>query len=73
MPESRANNSARACLTEFIRLSELKCLYGDELVRLGGWPYHRKRVNRLGGVSQVNSSSSFVGKCIKSWLAPQGS
>ena len=71
-PFARANNSARACLTEMTRLGEPKCLYGDKLERLGGWPYHRKRVNRLGGVSHVNSSSSFVEKCIKSWLA-QGS
>jgi len=24
-------------------------LYGEKLARLGGWPYHRKRVTRLGG------------------------
>ena len=35
------DNSARACsnrlaLTELTRLGELKCLYGDQLARLGG-------------------------------------
>ena len=50
------------------RLGEPKCLYGGKLARLGGWPYHRKSVNRLGGVSHANSSS-FVRKCMKSWLA----
>ena len=49
--------------------------------RLGRWPYHRKRLTRLGGspfypsqlfVSRVNGSSSFVKKCWKTWLA-QGS
>ena len=48
------NNRARACsdrlsLTELTRLGEPKCLYGEKLARLGGWPYHRKRVTRLGG------------------------
>ena len=48
------DNSARACsgrlsLTELTRLGELKCLYGEKLARLGGRPYHHKRVTRLGG------------------------
>ena len=34
-------------LTELTRLSELKCLYGETLLRLGGWPYHQKRLIRL--------------------------
>ena len=47
-------NGARACsdrlaLTELTRLGEPKCLYGEKLARLGGRPYHRKRVTRLGG------------------------
>ena len=61
----KANNSARACLTEMARLGEPKCLYGDKLVRLGGWPYDRKRVNRLGGVSHANSSSRMKGNVSK--------
>ena len=79
-------NSARACsdclaLTKLTRPGEPKCLYGEKLARLGGCPYHRKRVTWLGGspfqpsqlfVSHVNSSPSFVRKCRKSWLA-QGS
>ena len=48
------DNSARTCsgrlsLTELTRLGEPKCLYGEKLARLGGRPYHRKRVTRLGG------------------------
>ena len=48
------NNRARTCsdrlsLTELTRLGEPKCLYGEKLARLGGWPYHRKRVTRPGG------------------------
>ena len=47
-------NSARACsdllsLTELTRVGEPKCLYGEKLARIGGRPYHRKRVIRLGG------------------------
>ena len=51
-PFSQAN-SARACsdfltLTEWTRLGEPKCLYEEKLARLGGLPYHRKRVTRPG-------------------------
>ena len=48
------DSSARACsdrlsLTELTRLGEPKCLYGEKFPRLGGRPYHHKRVTRLGG------------------------
>ena len=77
LPESRAGRacSHRLALTGLTQLGEPKCLYGDKLARLGGWPYHRKTVTRLGKVifaSHVNGSSSLVSKCRKSWLA-QGS
>ena len=58
-----------------------KCLYTEKLAWGGEWPYHRKRVTQLGRsplslsqlfVSHLNSSSSFVRKCRKSWLT-QGS
>ena len=47
-------NNARTCsdllsLTKLTQLGEPKCLYGEKLARLGGRPYHRKRVTRLGG------------------------
>ena len=53
-PEPGAENRARACseclaLTKLTRIGEPKCLYGEKLARLGGWPYHRKRVTRLSG------------------------
>ena len=37
------------CLTlsELARLTKPKCLYGEKLARLGGRPYHHKRVTRL--------------------------
>ena len=53
LPEPRTDNSARPftdCLasTELNRLSEPKRLYGETVARREGWPYHRKKVTRLG-------------------------
>ena len=71
-------NSACLALTELNRLGEPKCLHGEMLARLRGWPYHWKRVTWLGRspfqpsqlfISHVNGSPSFVRKCRKSWLA----
>ena len=47
------DNSGRACsdrlsFTELTRLGEPKCLYGEKLARVGGRPYLRKRLTRLG-------------------------
>ena len=49
--------ASRACassdclaLAALNRLREPKCLYREKLARLGGSPYHRKRVTRLGGL-----------------------
>ena len=73
LPESRAG---RAC-SHRLALIGLTQLGEPKLARLGGWPYHRKTVTRLGKVtlffaSHVNGSSSLVSKCRKSWLT-QGS
>ena len=43
------DNSAHACSDRLTRLGEPKCLYGEKLARLGGRPYHRKRLTWLGG------------------------
>ena len=53
LPELGADNSAHAwtdCLasTELNPLGEPKRLYGETVARLEGWPYHRKKVTRLG-------------------------
>lgn len=63
LPERRADSSARPCsdCLALTWLGEPKCLYGEKLVQLGRWPYHRKRVTRL-----------LAELMWKSWLA-QGS
>ena len=53
LPEPRTDNSARPCTdclasTELNRLGEPKRLYGETVARLEVWPYHRKKVTRLG-------------------------
>ena len=44
LPESTADrfnfDHALIVLTELTWLGEPKCLYGETLARLGGWPYH---------------------------------
>ena len=71
--EPTADNSARACsdclaLTELTRLGESKCLYGEKLARLGGWPYHRQRMNQAFCFS-CKHVAKFCRKRRKSWLA----
>ena len=58
-PLSPVNFSERLCDNKFDRfdrvklkagrLGEQKCLYGEKLARLGGWPHNRKRVTQLSG------------------------
>ena len=81
LPESTADrfnfDHALIVLTELTWLGEPKCLYGETLARLGGWPYHTiantfcfscKRFAKFCKATQCCNSSTYNPTQCSSWI-----